>query len=112
MSITQCLMQNTRSHSSVFIRSIPVCVCFFITSTRAEEQQQKRDHFGAVAIEVHRMLHHDSTVLTVRVHRCGLDLRWPATYEGSAQELACEPGRHKYSQLLKLTHTIFFFHTY
>ena len=33
-----------------------VCECAF-----ALHQEQKRDHFGALAIDVHRMFHHDST---------------------------------------------------
>ena len=43
-------------------RSIQVCECAF-----ALHQEQKRDHFGtAVAIDVHRMFHHDPTALTTR----------------------------------------------
>ena len=52
-------MQNARSHSSIFNRPIKVCECAF-----ALHQGQKRDHFGAVAIDVHRMFHHNSTAKT------------------------------------------------
>ena len=55
MCTAQRLMQNARSHSSVFIRSIQVCQCDF-----ALHQEQKRDHFGTVAIDVHSMFHYDS----------------------------------------------------
>ena len=50
-------------------------------------QDKKRDHFGAVAIGVHRMFHHESQAKN-RSIKPGLDLRWPATYTGSKQELA------------------------
>ena len=43
-------MQNARSHSLIFIRLIQVCERAF-----ALHQEQKRDHFGTVAIDVHRI---------------------------------------------------------
>ena len=61
-------MQHARSHSSVFIPSIQVCECPF---TLHQEEEQKRDHFGEVAIDVHRMFHHDSTALTTRASGLG-----------------------------------------
>ena len=67
MCTARRLMQNTSSHSSVLIRSIQVCECAF-----ALYQEQKRDHFGAVAIDVHRSTNNPSI-------RPGLDLCWPAT---------------------------------
>ena len=66
MCTARRLMQNARSHSSVFIQSIQVCECAF-----ALRQEQKRDHFGTVAINVHRMFHHDSTALTTRASGLG-----------------------------------------
>ena len=94
-------MQNARSHSSVFIRSIQVCECAF-----ALHQEQKRDHFGTVAIDVHRIFHHDSTALqTTRAS----DLGW-----ASSAALPHIQGVHRSSNtnpvdprspLQKLTHT-------
>ena len=55
------IMQNARSHSSVFMRPIQVCERAF-----ALHQEKKRDHFRTAEIDVHRMFHHDSTALTTR----------------------------------------------
>ena len=60
------LMQNARSPSSVFIRSMQVCECAF-----ALHQEQKRDRFGTVAIDIHRMFHHDSIALPTRASGLG-----------------------------------------
>ena len=60
------LMQNARSHSSIFIRSIQVCECAF-----ALHQEQKRDQFGTVATDVHRMFHDYSTALKARASGLG-----------------------------------------
>ena len=67
----------------VFIRSIQVCECAF-----ALHQQQKRDHFGAVAIDAHRMFHRDSTALTTRASGLGWTCAGLPHIQGSTQELA------------------------
>ena len=59
-------MKTTRSHSSVFMRSIQVCECTF-----ALYQEQKSHHFGTVATDVHRIFHHDSAALTTRASGLG-----------------------------------------
>ena len=93
-------MQNARSHSSVFIRSIQVFECAFHL-----HQKQKRDHFGTVAIDVHRMFYHDSTALTTRASSLG----WTSAGLPHTQEvhrnLRTNPVNPS-SPLQKLTHTV------
>ena len=36
-----------------------MCLCIAPITT-----EEKRDHFGTIAVDVHRMFHHDSTALT------------------------------------------------
>ena len=98
MCTARRLMQSARSHSSVFIRSI-VCLC--ITS-RAE----KRDHFGAVAIDVHRMFHHDSTAQNPE-HQAwaGTSLACHIHIQGVHNNLRTNPVDLS-SPLQKLTHTV------
>ena len=94
-------MQNARSHSPVFIRSRQVCERAF-----ALHQEQKRDHFGTVAIDVHRMFDHDSTALTTRASGLG----WTSSagllhIQGVHRNLRTNPVDPR-SPLQKLTHTI------
>ena len=84
-------MQNAKVSLVGLHRSIRVCECAF-----ALHQEQKRENFGTVAIDVHRMLHHDSAAaLTTRASGLG----WtspglPHLFTGSTQqELAYEHGR-------------------
>ena len=93
-------MQNARSHSSVFIRSIQVCECAF-----AIRQEQKTHHFAAVAIDVHRMFHHDSTALTARVSGLGWTSAGPPHTQRVHRNLRTNPVNPS-SALQKLTHTI------
>ena len=93
-------MQNARSHSSVFIRSIPVCECAF-----ALHQEQKRDHFGTVAIDVHRIFHHDSTALqTTRASGLGWASAGLPHMQGVHRSSNTNPVDPR-SPLQKLTHT-------
>ena len=94
------LMQNARSHSSVFIRSIQVCECAF-----ALRQEQKRDHFGTVAVDAHRMLHHDSTVLTTRASGPGWNSAGLPHIQGVHRNLRTNLVDPR-SPLQKLIHTI------
>ena len=100
-------MQNERQislvglHSTNQYRRVRECAC-------ALHLEQKRDHFGTVAIDVHRMFHRDSTALTTTNNpsiRPGLDLRWPPTYAGSTQELARTNPVDPSGPLQMITHT-------
>ena len=91
------LMKNARSHSSVSIRSIQVCERAF-----AIDEEQKRDHFGTVAIDVHRMFHHDSTALTARAS--GLGPAGLPHIQGVHRNLRTNPVDPS-CPLQKLTHT-------
>ena len=93
-------MQNARSHSSVFIRSIQVCECAF-----ALHQEKKRDHFGTVAIGVHRMFHHDSTALTTRASGLGRTSAGLLHIHGVHMNLRTNPVDPS-SPLQTSTHTI------
>ena len=94
------MMQNARSHSSVFIRSIQVCECAF-----ALHQEQKRDHFGtAIAIDVHRMFHHDSRALTTRASGLGWTSAGLPHLQGVHRNLRTNPVDPS-NPLRKLTHT-------
>ena len=44
-----------------------LCVIYICITSR----EPKRDHFGAVAVDVHRMFHHDSTVPTAQASGLG-----------------------------------------
>ena len=100
MCTARRLMQNARSHSSVFIRSIQVRECAF-----ALHQQQKRDHFGTVAIDVHHMFHHDSTALTTQASGLGWTSASLPHIQGVHRSLRTNPVDQS-SPLQKLTHTI------
>ena len=91
-------MQNARSHSSVFKRPIQVCECAF-----ALHQDQKRDHLGAVAIDIHLMFRHDLTEKTPSI-RPGLDIRLPHI-QGVHRNLRTNPLDPS-SPLQKLTQTV------
>ena len=85
----------------VFIRSIQVCECAF-----ALHQEQKRAHFGTVAIDAHRMFHHDSTALLITTQASGLG--WTSAglphIQGVHKKLRTNPVDPS-SPLQKLTHT-------
>ena len=100
MCIAPRLMQNARSHSSVFIRSIQVCECAF-----ALHQEQKRDHIGTVAIDVHPMFHHDSTALTTRASGLGWTFADLPHIQGVHRNLRTTPVDPS-SPLQKLSHTV------
>ena len=100
MCTARRLMQNARSHSSVFIRSIQVCECAF-----ALRQEQKRGYFGTVAIDVHRMFHHDSTTLTTRASGLGWTSAGLPHIQGVHRKLLTNSGDPR-SPLQKLTHTV------
>ena len=74
-------------------------------------QNQKRGHFGTVAIDVHRMFHHDSTALTTRASGLG----WTSAgllliyIQGVYRNLRTNPVDPS-SPLQKLTHTILSIH--
>ena len=93
-------MQNAISHSSVSIRSIQMCMCAF-----ALPQEQKRNRFGTVAFDVHRMFHHDETALTTRASGLG----WTSAGLPHMQEVhsnwRTNPVKPS-NPLRKLTHTI------
>ena len=84
------MMQNARSHSSLFIRPIQSRRCAF-----ALHREQNRGLVGTVAIIVHRMFHHHSTALKTLASGLGW-ASWSATNTGRRRERA----------LQKLTHTI------
>ena len=88
MCTVRRLMQNARFHSSVFIRSIQVqvCECAF-----ALHQEKKRDHFGTVAIDVHRMLHHDSIAPTTRATGLGWTSGGQPHIQGVHRNLRANP---------------------
>ena len=100
MCTTRRLMQNAISHSSVSIRSIQMCMCAF-----ALPQEQKRNRFGTVAFDVHRMFHHDETALTTRASGLG----WTSAGLPHMQEVhsnwRTNPVKPS-NPLRKLTHTI------
>ena len=87
-------------------------MCLCITS-RAEEklrafalhQEQKRNHFGAVAMDVHRMFHHDSTALTARASSLGWTSAGLPHIQRVHRNLRTNPVDPS-SPLQKLTHTI------
>ena len=89
-----------RHISFVGLHSINTGVCAF-----ALHQEPKRDLFRTVAIDVHRMSHHDSTALTTRAS--GLD--WTSAglphIQGVHRNLRANPVDPS-SPLQKLTHTI------
>ena len=97
-------MQNARSYSSVSIRSTirsrQVCECAF-----ALHQEQKRDHFGTVAIDAHRMFHHDSTALTTRASGLGWTSAGLPHIQGTRRNLRTNPVDPS-SPLQKLIHAI------
>ena len=99
MCTAQRLMQNARSHSLIFNRSIQVC-----EFAMAPHQEQKRHHFGAVAINVRRMFRHDPTAKT---RASGLD--WTSAglphIHGAHSNLRTNPVDPS-SPRRKLTHTI------
>ena len=97
MCTAQRLTQNARSHSSAFNRSIQVCECAF-----ALHQKQKRDHSGTVAIDVHRMFHHDSTALTTRTSGLGWTSAGLPHTQGVCRSLRTNPVDPS-SPLQKLT---------
>ena len=66
-----------------------MCECAF-----ALHQEQKRDHFGTVAIDVHRLFHHDPTALKTRASGLGWTSAGLPHIQGvHRQELAYKPGR-------------------
>ena len=79
-SSVHCPTPDTERHISfVGLHSISTGVRAF-----ALHQEQERDHFGTVAIDVHRMFHHDSTTPTHRASGLG----W--TYAGPPHSLCIE----------------------
>ena len=97
--INRSLMQDGRTHTSIFIRSIQVCECAF-----ALHQEQKRDHFGAVAIDAHRMFHRDSTALETPASGLGWTSAGLPHIQGVHGNLRTNPVDPS-SPLQKLTHT-------
>ena len=93
-------MQNARSHSSVFIPSTQVCECAF-----ALHQERQIYHFGTVAIDVHRVFHHDSTALTTRASGRGWTSAALPHIQGVHRNLRTSPVNPS-SPLQKLTHAI------
>ena len=74
-----------------------MCLCI---ASRAEET-----YFGAVAIDVHRMFHHDSTALTTRASGLGWTSAGLPHIQGVHRSLRRKPVDPS-SLLQKLTHTI------
>ena len=99
MCTAQRLMQNARSHSLIFNRSIQVC-----EFAMAPHQEQKRHHFGAVAINVRRMFHHGSTAKT-RASRLDWTSAGLPHIHGAHSNLRTNPVDPS-SPRRKLTHTI------
>ena len=93
-------MQNDRSHWSVFIRSIQVWEC-----ASASHEEQIRDRFGTVAIDAHRMFHHDSMTLTTRASGVGWTSAFLPHIKGVHTNLRTNPV-YPSSPLQKSTHTI------
>ena len=87
------------SHSSVFIRSIQVCECAF-----ALHQEQKRDHFETVAIDIQLMFHPDSTALITRASGVGWTSAGLAHVQGVPRNLRPNPVDPS-SPLQELFHT-------
>ena len=100
MCTARRLMQNARSHSLVFVRSIRVCEC-----ACALHQEQKRDHFGRVGIDVHRMCYYDSTALTTRASGLGWTSAGLPHIQAVHSNLRTNPVDPS-STLQTLTHTI------
>ena len=73
--------------------------------TFALHHEQKRDHFGTVAIDVHRMFHHDSTALTTRASGLGWTSAGLPHIQGVHRNLCTNPV-DPCNPLLKLTHII------
>ena len=65
------------------------------------------DHFGAVAIDVHRMFHHDSTALTTRASGLGWTPAGLPHIQRVHRNLRTNPVDPS-SPLQRLTHTITF----
>ena len=80
--------------------SIQVRECAF-----ALHQQQKRYHFGTVAIDAHRMFHHDSTALTTQASGLGWTAASLPHIQGVHRGLRTNPVDQS-SPLQKLTHAI------
>ena len=105
-----CFSRNVRSHSwsvfffftllYLFIRPIQVCECAF-----SLHKEQKSDHFGTTAIDVHRLLHHDSTALTTRASGLGWTSAGLPHIQGVHRNLRTNPIDPN-SPLQKLTRTI------
>ena len=102
MRTARCLMQNAISHSSVFIRSIQTGRC--VLCAFALHQEQKRYHFGTVAVDVHRMFHHDPTALTTRASGLGWTSAGLPHKRGVHRNLRTNLVDPR-SPLQKLTHT-------
>ena len=77
-----------------------VCECAF-----ALHQEQKTDHLGAEAIDVHRMFHHDSTALITRASGLGRTSAGLPHIQQVRRNLRLNPVDPN-SPLQKLTHTI------
>ena len=71
MSVPSALGSSAR-RDAWWCRSPDIARGSFIRSIQFHiHQERKRDHVGTVAIDVHRMLHHDSTTLTTRASGLG-----------------------------------------
>ena len=108
MCTARRLMQNARSHVSVFIRSLQVCGCAF-----SLHPEQERDHFRTVAIDVYRTFHHDSIALTTRAPGVGWFSAGLLHIQAVHKNLRTNPVDPS-SPLQKLTHSItitWFMHT-
>ena len=68
-------------------------------------EEQKRDHLGTLAIDVHRMFHHDSTALTTRASGLGWTSAGLPHTQGVHRNLRTNPVDPG-SPLQTLTHTI------
>ena len=88
-----------RQISLVGLHLINTGVCVF-----ALHQEQKRDHFGTVAIDVHRMCHHDSTARTTRASGLGWTSAGLPHTQGIHRNLHTNPVDPS-SSLEMLTHT-------